>query len=55
MVLLALFEDHALEAGEADATPLPSGWRRVPSRTRPGEVSYFEASTGRRVKLRPSA
>ena len=38
----------------ADA-PLPEGWREVASRTRPGEVSYLNTITGRRVLKRPVA
>ena len=37
-----------------DAEPLPDGWTEVKSRSRPGEVSYMDAKTGRRVKQRPS-
>ena len=36
-----------------DAPALPAGWQEIPSRTRPGEVSYLNTLTGRRVLKRP--
>ena len=35
------------------APTLPAGWQEIPSRTRPGEVSYLNTLTGRRVLKRP--
>ena len=40
----------AMEAEE----PLPEGWERVSSRSRPGQVSYLNTTTGRRVMQRPT-
>ena len=34
--------------------PLPEGWERVSSRSRPGQVSYLNTTTGRRVLARPT-
>ena len=34
--------------------PLPEGWERVSSRSRPGQVSYLNTITGRRVMQRPT-
>ena len=34
--------------------PLPEGWERVSSRSRPGQVSYLNTTTGRRVMQRPT-
>ena len=36
------------------AEPLPDGWERVASRTRPGEVTYLNTITGRRSAQRPT-
>ena len=36
-----------------EEAPLPDGWTQVESRSRPGEISYMDAQTGRRVKQRP--
>ena len=39
----------------ADAEPpLPDGWSRVESRSRPGAFSYENAHTGKRVEQRPT-
>ena len=34
--------------------PLPEGWKEVSSRSRPGQVSYLNTLTGRRVMQRPT-
>ena len=34
--------------------PLPEGWIKVPSRSRPNDFSYQDTKTGRRTKVRPS-
>ena len=38
---------------EAEA-PLPEGWEKVHSRSRPGEISYRNMKTGRRTRVRPA-
>ena len=39
----------AAEKAQLKHDPLPNGWRRVPSRSRPGEVSYECITTRERV------
>jgi hypothetical protein len=34
--------------------PLPAGWKKVPSQSRPGAFSYLNTNTGERVAERPS-
>ena len=34
--------------------PLPDGWERVASRSRPGEFTYLNTITGKRVRQRPT-
>jgi hypothetical protein len=34
--------------------PLPAGWKRVPSQSRPGNFSYLNVNTGERVAERPT-
>lgn len=34
--------------------PLPDGWKKVPSQSRPGAFSYLNTNTGERVAERPS-
>lgn len=42
--------------GGSNKLSLPSGWKRVPSNSRPGQFSYLEVKTGKRYdKLPPSA
>jgi len=41
-------EPDSLEA------PLPAGWKKVPSQSRPGAFSYLNTHTGERVAERPS-
>lgn len=40
---------------QSHAEPLPDGWEAVPSRSRPGEISYLNTRTGRRRINRPTA
>ena len=46
-----LYRQVMAYSGEA---PLPAGWEKVPSRSRPNEFSYQDMQTGKRVKIRPT-
>ena len=45
--------DGAAEPAKPVEQPLPRGWRPVPSRSRPGEISYENVYTFERVSWRP--
>jgi len=42
------------DAGADSESPLPAGWKKVPSQSRPGQFSYLNVNTGERVAERPS-
>ena len=46
-----LYRQVMAYSGEA---PLPAGWEKVPSRSRPNEFSYQDTQTGKRFKIRPT-
>jgi serine/threonine protein kinase len=43
-----------VEPVEAAQSPLPEGWKIVPSRSRPGKFTYLNVSTGERETIRPT-
>jgi len=43
-----------MAGGHLGEDPLPDGWKKVPSQSRPGQFSYLNTNTGERVAERPS-